>query len=152
MSYNGQDLNLRIIKAWCIFAQKTHMKHKIILSIFCVFTFVTVSSQMSENWTQFRGPNGQGISKAVDLPVSWSDEENIAWKTNIPGEGWSSPIVWNDHIFLTTATEDGKNCHVIAVDRKTGKLLWDKIVFTQKPQQHRHDMNSYATPDRKSVV
>ena len=122
------------------------MKNKILLSVFCVFTFVAVSSQTSENWTQFRGPNGQGISKAVNLPVSWSDEENIAWKTHIPGEGWSSPIVWNDHIFLTTATENGKNCHVIAVDRKTGKTLWDKIVFTQKAQQHRHDMNSYATP------
>ena len=122
------------------------MENKIILSVFCVFTFFTTSSQEPENWARFRGANGQGISNATNLPVSWSAEENIAWKTNIPGEGWSSPIVWNDHIFLTTATEDGKNCHVIAADRKTGKILWDKIVFTQKPQQHRHDMNSYATP------
>ena len=121
------------------------MKNKIILSVFCVFTFVAASSQEAENWSQFRGPNGQGISKTINLPVSWSAEENVAWKTNIQGEGWSSPIVWNDHVFLTTATEDGKNCHVIAIDRKTGKILWDKIVFTQKPQQHRHDMNSYAT-------
>ena len=131
------------------------MKNPIILSVICIFSFVAVSSYSQENWTQFRGPNGQGISKATDLPVSWSADENIAWKTQIPGEGWSSPIVWNDHIFLTTATEDGKNCHVIAVDRKTGKMLWDNIVFTQKPQQHRHDMNSYATAtpvtDGKSV-
>ena len=122
------------------------MKNTIALSIICFFTFVTSSAQDKENWTRFRGPNGQGISKATNLPVSWSAEENIAWKTSIPGEGWSSPITWDDHIFLTTATEDGKNCHVIAVDRKTGKILWDKIVFTQKPQQTRHDMNSYATP------
>ena len=121
------------------------MSNKIIIFVCCIFTFATVSSQEQENWARFRGPNGQGISKATSLPVSWSAEENIAWKAQIPGEGWSSPIVWNNHIFLTTATEDGKNCHVIAVDRKTGKILWDKIVFTQKPQQHRHDMNSYAT-------
>ena len=121
------------------------MKNTIILFVCCAFTFVTASSQEKENWARFRGPNGQGISKETNLPVSWNAEENIFWKASIPGESWSSPIVWNDHVFLTTATEDGKNCHVIAVDRKTGKILWDKIVFNQKPQQHRHDMNSYAT-------
>ena len=122
------------------------MKNTILLCVCCVYAFVSISAQESENWARFRGPNGQGISKATDLPVHWNAKENIAWKAHIPGEGWSSPIVWNNHIFLTTATEDGKNCHVIAVDRKTGKTLWNKIVFTQKPQQHRHDMNSYATP------
>ena len=122
------------------------MKDKIFLCICCVFVFVTVSAQKQENWTQFRGPNGQGISQAKGLPVRWSAEENIAWKADIPGESWSSPIVWNERIFLTTTTEDGKNCHIIAVDVKSGKILWDKIVFTQKPQQHKHEMNSYATP------
>lgn len=122
------------------------MKNKILLCISCVFVLITASGQEQENWTQFRGPNGQGISKAKDLPVNWSAEENIAWKTDIPGESWSSPIVWNNHIFLTTATEDGKNCHVIAVDRPTGKILWDRIVLTQQPKQHRHDLNTYATP------
>ncbi len=121
------------------------MKNKILLCVCGVFLFITAFGQEQENWTRFRGPNGQGISKAKDLPVQWSAEENIAWKTDIPGNGWSSPIVWNDHIFLTTATEDGKNCHVIAVDVKTGKILWNKIVFTQKPQQHGHELNSYAT-------
>jgi outer membrane protein assembly factor BamB len=122
------------------------MKNKILLYVCCVFVFIAVSAQEQENWTQFRGPNGQGISGAKDLPVRWGAEENIVWKTDIPGESWSSPIVWNNRIFLTTATEDGKNCHVIAVDAKTGKVLWNKIVLTQKPQQHRHEMNSYATP------
>ncbi len=122
------------------------MKNTILFCICYLLCFCTVSAQTPENWARFRGPNGQGVSKATGLPVHWSAEENIAWKTDIPGESWSSPIAWNDHIFLTTATEDGKNCHVIAVDRKTGKILWNKIVFTQKSQQHRHDMNSYATP------
>ncbi|WP_291530306.1 PQQ-binding-like beta-propeller repeat protein [Bacteroides sp. UBA939] len=122
------------------------MKNKILLCVCSVFAFITVSAQGQENWAQFRGLNGQGISKAKDTPVRWSTEENIAWKTDIPGEAWSSPIVWNDHIFVTTATEDGKNCHVIAIDRITGKILWNKIVFTQQPSQHRHEMNSYATP------
>jgi len=122
------------------------MKNMIILCMGCVFAYHTASAQTPENWARFRGPNGQGISKATGLPTRWSVEENIAWKTDIPGEGWSSPIVWNDRIFLTTTTEDGKNCHVIAVDRRTGGILWNKIVFTQKPQQNKHALNSYATP------
>ena len=122
------------------------MKTMNLLCICCVFASVSVSAQVQENWTQFRGPNGQGISSATGLPVHWSAEENIAWKTEIPGESWSSPIVWNDHIFLTTATEDGKNCHVVAVDRKSGIILWDKIALTQEADQHRHPMNTYATP------
>ena len=122
------------------------MKNTILLLILgCVFTFAAVSGQEPENWSQFRGPNGQGISQATGLPVKWSTDENIAWKTDIPGEGWSSPIVWNDHLFLTTATDDGKNCHVIALDRKSGKILWDKVVFTQEPRQ-KHPKNSFATP------
>lgn len=122
------------------------MKSAILLSVCCFFAITMVSAQETENWSRFRGANGQGISEAKDLPERWSAEENIAWKTDIPGESWSSPIVWNDRIFLTTATEDGKNCHMIAVDRKTGKILWNKTVFTQTSQQHRHEMNSYATP------
>jgi len=122
------------------------MNKLIHLCVCCIFVFVTTSAQQPENWARFRGPNGQGISNATGLPVNWSVNENVAWKTDIPGEGWSSPIVWNDHIFLTTTTEEGRNCHVIAVDRRTGRILWDKMVFTQAPNQHRHPMNSYATP------
>jgi len=109
------------------------------------FAFVAVSAQETENWPRFRGPNGQGISKATGLPIKWSVDANIAWKTKIPGNGWSSPIVWNDHIFLTTTTDGLKNCHVIALDRKTGTILWDKLVFTQDIRQ-RHPRNSGATP------
>jgi len=130
------------------------MLNRVMIAAVIVFAAMFVSGckskissvQESDNWAQFRGTNGQGISNATGLPTHWSTTENIAWKTEIPGESWSSPIVWNDHIFLTTATEEGQNCHVIAVDRKTGKILWDKIVFTQKANQQRHNMNSYATP------
>jgi len=131
-----------IIKKYKLYPNPNIMKN---LFIF-IFAFTTISVQAQENWAQFRGPNGQGISKATGLPVSWSVDENIVWKTDIPGEGWSSPIVWNDHIFLTTTTDGGKNCHVIAVDRKTGKVLWDKLVFTQNLEgKRRHPMNSFAT-------
>jgi len=113
---------------------------------FCIFIVYNTSAQETAYWNRFRGPNGQGVSQATNLPVRWNATDNIAWKTAIPGEGWSSPIVWNDHIFLTTTTENGKNCHVIAVDRQSGRILWDQLVFTQEPSQHRHELNSYATP------
>lgn len=103
-------------------------------------------AQESEQWSRFRGPNGQGISTAIGLPTEWSATENIAWKTPIPGgDSWSSPIVWNDHIFLTTTTDGGKECRIIALDRETGGIKWNKLVFTQELKT-KHDRNSHATP------
>src|SRR5438105_1212013 len=89
------------------------------------------SNAFAENWPRFRGPNGQGISTEKNLPLEWSVTNNIAWQTAIPGEGWSSPIVWNDRIFLTSAAENGTKCHVLCIDAKSGKVLWDKEVFEQ---------------------
>jgi outer membrane protein assembly factor BamB len=105
----------------------------------------TAFGQEPERWSRFRGPNGQGISTVTGLPTQWSADENVAWKTSIPGEGWSSPVIWNDHIFLTSTTDGGKECRVIALDRKSGKILWNKLVFTQETR-HKHARNSHATP------
>ena len=121
------------------------MKKTLLLFLCCVYVCFSVSGGEPENWTRFRGPNGQGISQSTGLPVKWSSEENVAWKTEIPGVGWSSPIVWNDHIFLTTTTDKGVECRVIALDRKTGTILWDKMVFTQE-LRNKHPRNSFATP------
>lgn len=99
----------------------------------------------AENWTRFRGPNGQGVSSEKDLPVSWSADQNVVWKAAIPGVGWSSPIVYGDRVFLTTATEDGVSCRVICVNRTDGSIAWNKQVHRQKPGPKRRQ-NSYATP------
>ncbi|HZL35371.1 MAG TPA: PQQ-binding-like beta-propeller repeat protein [Tepidisphaeraceae bacterium] len=99
----------------------------------------------AENWPQFRGPTGQGESSGKALPIIWSSTQNIAWKTPIPGTGWSSPIVWGDRVFVTSATENGASCHVLCVDRKSGKILWDTQVFNQTPTR-KEGMNSWATP------
>jgi len=112
---------------------------------FLVFSSTT-SAQEPEQWSRFRGPNGQGISTATGLPTKWSANENVAWKTPISGgSAWSSPIIWNDHIFLTTTTDGGKECRLIAIDRKNGAILWNKLLFTQEIKQ-RHPRNSEATP------
>ncbi len=115
------------------------------LLIVCSIFAVTGTQARAENWTRFRGDNGQGISSETNLPVEWSTIQNVIWKTEIPGEGWSSPIVYDDHIFLTTATEEGQLCHVICVDRKTGDIAWNKEVHRQEAGAKRAQ-NSYATP------
>ena len=108
--------------------------------------FATVfASANAENWVRFRGPNGQGISSEVDLPVHWTATDNVAWKTSIPGDAWSSPIVYNQYVFLTTATEEGASCRVICVDRKNGEIAWNTEVHRQVPGPKRRQ-NSYSTP------
>lgn len=99
----------------------------------------------AENWPQFRGPTGQGISAETNPPLQWSATENVAWKTEIPGESWSSPIVWGDRVFVTTATDAGQSCRMLALDRRSGAILWNKEVFQQVPRR-KEGRNSYATP------
>ena len=99
----------------------------------------------AENWPSFRGPTRQGISMERDVPLSWSMDSNIVWKTEIPGKGWSSPVVWGDRIFVTSTLANDTKCHVICVDRKSGKLVWNKEVFDQVPRR-KESKNSYASP------
>jgi outer membrane protein assembly factor BamB len=106
---------------------------------------VSFVSASAENWPQFRGPTGQGITTETSLPLSWSTNQNLKWQTPIPGDGWSSPIVWSEHIFVTTATQAGTECRVLALDRATGRVRWNKEVFTQEPRR-KEQRNSYATP------
>ncbi len=98
-----------------------------------------------ENWPEFRGPGHQGVSLEKNLPLRWSATENVAWKAEIPGDSWSSPAVWKDRVFLTTATDNGESCRVLALDTQSGKVLWNRAVFPQVPRR-KEDRNSYATP------
>lgn len=109
---------------------------------FCV---TLCDSVCAENWARFRGPNGQGISSEKNLPVTWSADDNVVWKTSIPGKGWSSPVVFQDHVFLTTATEDGVSCRVLCINRGDGSIAWNTEVHRQNPGPMRKQ-NSYATP------
>jgi len=97
------------------------------------------------NWPQFRGPDGQGHSPETSIPTTWSASQGIAWKTPIPGESWSSPIVQGRHVFVTTATDNGESCRVLALDRDSGRILWNTEVFRQIPRR-KETRNSYATP------
>jgi outer membrane protein assembly factor BamB len=103
-------------------------------------------SRAGDNWPQFRGPTGDGISTAHNLPVRWSETENIRWKTAIHDKGWSSPVVWGDQIWLTTARADGKEFFAVCVDRKSGKIVHDVKLFADPKPAYCHPYNSYASP------
>ena len=76
----------------------------------------------AENWPCFRGPTGQGVSSERNLPLTWGLQENLAWRVDIPGVGWSSPVVWGDRVFLTSASADGTSYHVLCIDRDRGRF------------------------------
>jgi len=99
-------------------------------------------------WPQYRGPNGDGqANPQCDPPILWSESKNIAWRTDIAGKAWSSPVVWQDKIWLTNATNDGLSMSVLAIDRNSGKVLIDRVIFTnQETQKDYHQFNSYGSP------
>jgi outer membrane protein assembly factor BamB len=99
---------------------------------------------MAENWPGWRGPRGDGTSQETGVPVKWSVDKNVAWKTPIRGLGHSSPIVWGDRIFLTTAIAETKDRLLLSLDRKTGKILWQKTVVNA-PLETKNKENSYAS-------
>ena len=99
----------------------------------------------ADNWPEFRGPGHQGISAEKNLPLKWGPQENIRWKVAVPGQSWSTPIVWGDQVFVTTATDQGQSCRILSLEAQSGKLLWNKEVFRQVPRK-KETRNSYATP------
>jgi outer membrane protein assembly factor BamB len=127
------------------------------------------------NWSQFRGPDGQGVSTETGVPTEWGATKNVLWKTPIPGRGNSSPIIWGKRVFLTTAVEGAEvpgaqavkhvleggqvflhpdsvganrehTFKVLCLDRDTGKILWERTAFVGTPYDNRHRRGSYAAP------
>ena len=101
----------------------------------------------TSNWPDFRGParNGHAAPDARP-PTTWSDTERVKWTTPIPGQGHSSPVVWGDRVWLTTAVGGGKSMRAICADARTGRLLHDVEVFTTGDPGPKHDLNSFASP------
>ena len=100
----------------------------------------------NENWPQFRGPTADGHSDSTGLPVSWNESENIAWKVPVHDRGWSSPLVWGNQIWMTSATVDGHQMYAICVDRETGGTIHDIKIFDNENLDHISVVNSYASP------
>ena len=145
------------------------MKTRIILALLLCMAAPgrsQTSAAADANWPQFRGPNASGVSANPNLPDKWSAVDNVAWKTDLPGRSWSSPIVWGDRVFLTAVVNAGqseppkkglymggerllppKSEHlwkVLCLDLTTGKLQWEKTVHQGVPQTPIHLKNSYG--------
>ncbi|MGC1273328.1 MAG: PQQ-binding-like beta-propeller repeat protein [Planctomycetaceae bacterium] len=99
-----------------------------------------------DRWPEFRGPNGIGVAAEADLPAEFGDEKNVTWKTAIPGWGHSSPVVWENQVWMTTATEDGLKMSAVAVDATNGKILHKVLLFeNESVGEGHHEMNSFAS-------
>ncbi len=143
----GQPLNVLLCLAWCLIAGG-------VLS--------------AQNWPRFRGPDGSGVADGQNPPVSWDVESGrgVVWKTEIPGLGHSSPVVWGDRVFVTSATSSDPNSiferelrgevdyrtdrashqwRVYALDRRTGAIVWERLAHEGVPRIPRHPHNSYAS-------
>jgi len=118
-----------------------------------VFFMLLAPNISAGAWPEFRGPWGNGLAsspnsrKPIGLPIHWSETENIKWKTSIPHQGWSTPVVMNDQVWLTTATLKGNDFFVICVDAKSGAIRLNKKLFhSDNPEPLGNPLNSYASP------
>lgn len=132
--------------------------------------FVLLSSGFAENWPEWRGVGGQGQSTAKNLPETWSETSGVAWKTELPGRGHSTPVAWGEHLWVTTALEkaakpedaerrlkantgdqpvtvlDSVSLRAVCVNKASGKILHDIELLNVKEPQWVHQLNSYASP------
>ena len=108
---------------------------------------IPVEGEGASYWSRWRGPSGQGLVADGSYPDSWSATENILWKTRVPGRGNSSPIVWRDRIFLTTAYDDGRRASVLGFQRADGRQLWETFVTSARSgASHEKNGHASATP------
>lgn len=117
----------------------------------CVFalpiTFYAQDANVEGFWNQFRGPNGDGKSTTTSLPIEFNETHNVRWKIPIHDQGYSSPVIWRNQIWLTTALADGRELYAICIDLQNGDILHDLKVFdVAEPQLEHAGLNSHASP------
>ncbi len=125
---------------------------------FLVQTCLTAQSSESDlagsgstvDWPQFRGPGAQGMSNARNIPLNWSSSSNIVWKADLPGLGWSSPVLRGGRLYVTTAVKTAEkgnlSLQALCLDASKGKTLWDTEVFSHVGSTNIHVKNSHASP------
>lgn len=139
---------------------------RLLLTAGLAFGLSLATAAVAQNWPSFRGPHARGVADGQDLPVTWDVQtsQNVVWKQDIPGVAHSSPVVWGDHLFVTTAVSDQAgdlklgdtggidlasdpvpfSWQVLALDKETGKTIWETRVVEGKPRAKRHVKSSQA--------
>jgi outer membrane protein assembly factor BamB len=120
-----------------------HFRVAVLLLLACS---VTASAEQTAEWPGYRGPTGDGHAVAAKLPVDLNDPANLAWKTPTPGVGWSTPVVFGQQIWMTTATPDGTSLRAVCVNRRSGAIERDIEVFHVEKPIEIHKKNSHASP------
>ena len=131
-----------------------NMKFSRIFLLASILTFSLVQLSIAEDWKNFRGPGGQGFSGETNLPVKWSDDENLTWKMKLPGAGSSSPISLGDKLYVTCysgygieddqGSLDDLKLHLVCVDSKNGNIEWDTKIDSRQPESKRVRDHGYA--------
>lgn len=115
-------------------------------SLSLLFLACALPAGAADNWPAFRGPTGDGVSTAKNVPTTWTETENVRWKTPIHDKGWSSPVVWGDQVWLTTARADGTKYFAVCLDKNTGSVVHDIPLFDAAKPANTAQYNSYASP------
>jgi outer membrane protein assembly factor BamB len=123
-----------------------HTMRRLLLPLALLSLLLASLAHVHAQWPQFRGPDGLGTTSARQLPLTWSEQQNVRWKTAIHGRAWSSPVILGNQVWVTTATPDGRTLSALALDRDTGKILHDLKLFDVAQPQFAHAFNTYASP------
>ena len=115
---------------------------------FSLFTFYFLAATLHAQWPQFRGPGGQGHAASGPVPLEWSDTRNVAWKVPVRGRGWSSPVVSNGRVWITTSVAEGggASLRALAFDVESGRELLNVEVFRLSNANLKNPKNSHASP------
>lgn len=121
-------------------------KHYLIMKTlgFCTLLVLAASHLQADNWPVWRGPRGDGTSSEKNIPTEWSGSSNVVWKTEVPGLGHASPVVWKDKIFTVTCLPKSEERVLVCFDRNNGELLWQQAVI-KSPLERKHSLNSHAS-------
>ena len=122
------------------------MRMSAVATVVFVFIFTAGRVQSAEYWNQFRGARANGHTESTNLPLEWSEDRNVSWKTAIHGRAWSSPVIWGDQVWMTTATPDGKELFAVCVNADTGEIEHDIKVFDIEEPMFCIGYNSYGSP------
>lgn len=116
--------------------------------IFWLFLILCTATARAEDWPQFRGPTGQGHSTETNLPIEWSETKNVVWKVPVPGSGWSSPVVSNGRVWLTSSVQQQRaaSLRALSFDVETGRELVNVEVFRMSDGRLLNIKNSHASP------
>lgn len=120
------------------------MSKKIIIPLLCILLTNFSSDLQGQNWPGWRGPNGDGSSMEKNLPVEWDSVKNVLWKSSVPGIGHSSPIIWEDMLFITSALPETNEKILLCYDATNGSLIWQQTVV-KAALEKKHADNSYAS-------